>query len=212
MKRILVLAQKGGVGKTLIADQMAYSLDATKTPYAFYELDTQGGSEHETNEMDNAEVAVIDTPGYLMEDAPQMAADADVIVIPTRASPAEVPAFERMRDLVHTHAPETPVIIVLNAWNRYTNNRSFNEYLMQSRRDNETLIAIPQSEAVPNAAGAHVPITQYMPRSRVAERVRRLTNAVREAIGMDPEDVIVYHDPRTENKEVSDGNSKKADI
>lgn len=195
MKRILIVGQKGGTGKTFLADQLAYSFEATKTPYAFYQLDSQGGSQHDTAVLDGAEVSIIDTPGYLTDDTPTMVEDADVIVLPTRASPTDLPALERMRELIRTHAPGTPVILVLNAWNRYTNTKSFTDYLLKSRDSQETLVCISQSEVVPQAAGNHVAVPSYAPKSKAAEGVRQLTNAVRNAIGFELEPEII-HVPR----------------
>ena len=44
MKTILVCNQKGGVGKSLCADELAFSFERTGTPVSFYDLDAQGGA------------------------------------------------------------------------------------------------------------------------------------------------------------------------
>ena len=67
MKTILVCNQKGGVGKSLVADEIAFSFERSGIPVSFYDLDTQGGTLHETHEADAAQVAVVDTPGALQE-------------------------------------------------------------------------------------------------------------------------------------------------
>ena len=43
MKNILIINRKGGVGKTLVSDELAFALDAKNVPYCFYDLDGQGG-------------------------------------------------------------------------------------------------------------------------------------------------------------------------
>ena len=63
MKTILVCNQKGGVGKSLVADEIAFSFERSGIPTSFYDLDAQGGTLHKTREVDGAEVAVVDTPG-----------------------------------------------------------------------------------------------------------------------------------------------------
>lgn len=193
MKKILFIAQKGGTGKTTLATEMAHSLHRTAevTPYAYYDLDSQGGSIYETTDNPDAVVAVIDTPGYLTSDAPDMIADADVIVVPTRASVLDMAPLERIRDLITKHAPDTPTVIVVNAWNRYSNTTSFTDWLQDSRRPNETLELIPQAEAIPQSLAAERSVTEIAPRIRVAERVRRLTNTVRKKIGLEPEPEIM---------------------
>lgn len=65
MKNILVINRKGGVGKTLVSDELAFALDAKKVPYNFYDLDGQGGTLHEPAEMDGAEISIVDIPGSL---------------------------------------------------------------------------------------------------------------------------------------------------
>ena len=42
MKTILVCNQKGGVGKSLCADEIAFSFERSGIPVSFYDLDTQG--------------------------------------------------------------------------------------------------------------------------------------------------------------------------
>ena len=46
MKTILVCNQKGGVGKSLCADEIAFSFERSGIPVSFYDLDTQGGTLH----------------------------------------------------------------------------------------------------------------------------------------------------------------------
>lgn len=189
MKNILVLAQKGGVGKTLIADELAYSLERTGTPFSFYELDSQDGNRHSTTENTDADIAVIDTPGYLQDDVPDMIEDAAVIVVPTRASAADQPSLLRMRQLIQTNAPSTPTILVVNGWNRFGNTAAFMEWLESDLNKNETIVIIPQSEAVPQSIGGEESVTTYAPRTKAAAAVRKLTNAVRGFAGLENEPV-----------------------
>ena len=58
MKTILVCNQKGGVGKSLVADEIAFSFERSGIPVSFYDLDAQGGTLHRTHEADGAQVAV----------------------------------------------------------------------------------------------------------------------------------------------------------
>lgn len=41
MKTILVCNQKGGVGKSLVADEIAFSFERSGIPVSFYDLDAQ---------------------------------------------------------------------------------------------------------------------------------------------------------------------------
>ena len=69
MKNIVVCNQKGGVGKSLVADELAFSLERSKLSTSFYDLDGQGGTLHETKEVESAETSVVDTPGALQREA-----------------------------------------------------------------------------------------------------------------------------------------------
>ena len=48
MKNILICNQKGGVGKSLIADELAFSFERSQIPLSFFDLDRQGGTIHQT--------------------------------------------------------------------------------------------------------------------------------------------------------------------
>lgn len=190
MKNILVLAQKGGVGKTLIADEIAYSLERSNIPFSFFELDAQGGNRHSTTENENAEIAVIDTPGYLLDDLPDMIEDADCIIVPTKASAADQPSLLRIRQLIETNAPTTPTLLVVNGWNRYGNTAAFMEWLEGDLKTNERVATIPQSESIPQSTGAEESVTTFAPRTRAAEAMRELTNTVRGILGLEEEPAI----------------------
>lgn len=63
---ILLVNQKGGVGKTTFADEIAWGLERRGHKVGFGNLDPQGGANHEKNLLDDEDaVNVIDTPGFL---------------------------------------------------------------------------------------------------------------------------------------------------
>ena len=109
MKTILVCNQKSGVGKSLVADEIAFSFERSGIPVSFYDLDAQGGTLHQTNEVKDAEVAVVDTPGALQ---------ADVVVIPTRMASRDIEPLMRMRKAVFKHS-KAKIVYVMNGWNRF---------------------------------------------------------------------------------------------
>ena len=96
MKTILVCNQKGGVGKSLVADEITFSFERSGIPVSFYDLDTQGGTLHKTHEADAAQVAVVDTPGALQEALSDWLKEADVVVIPTRTTSRSIDQLMRM--------------------------------------------------------------------------------------------------------------------
>ena len=102
MKTILVCNQKGGVGKSLVADEIAFSFERSGIPVSFYDLDAQGGTLHRTREADGAQVAVVDTPGALQEALSEWLKEADVVVSPTRTTSRDIEPLMRMRKAVVT--------------------------------------------------------------------------------------------------------------
>lgn len=67
MKTILVCNQKGGMGKSLVVDEVAFSFECSGILVSFYDLDAQGATLHRTHEADGRQVAVVDTSGALQE-------------------------------------------------------------------------------------------------------------------------------------------------
>lgn len=127
MKTILVCNQKGGVGKSLVADEIAFSFERSGIPVSFYDLDAQGGTLHRTREADGAQVAVVDTPGALQEALSEWLKEADVVVIPTRTTSRDIEPLMRMRKAVFKHS-RAKIVYVMNGWNRFKASRDFMEW------------------------------------------------------------------------------------
>lgn len=145
MKTILVCNQKGGVGKSLVADEIAFSFERSGIPVSFYDLDAQGGTLHRTQEADGAQVAVVDTPGALQEALSEWLREADVVVIPTRTTSRDIEPLMRMRKAVFKHS-RAKIVYVMNGWNRFKASRDFMEWF-EGLAGDQTVVTLPQSEA-----------------------------------------------------------------
>ena len=78
---ILLVNQKGGVGKTTFADEIAWGLERRGHKVGFGNLDPQGGANHEKGLLDDEDaVNVIDTPGFLSDDTAEYAKNADIAI------------------------------------------------------------------------------------------------------------------------------------
>ena len=191
MKYILVLNQKGGVGKTTVCEEIAASLQRTNTPFSFYNLDPQGGCCIEPREDDNAEVAVIDTPGFLSDKTADWVKAADIILIPVKASGKDIPAFNRTLDAAMTNKKkDAKVIVVVNQWTRHTASRDFYDWLIGSGFD-ITVSRMPQSELFLKAAAAGKALTDYAPKSVPAVGTMTMVNMVRRIAGLSEEAIVV---------------------
>lgn len=186
MKTILVCNQKGGVGKSLCADELAFSFERTGTPVSFYDLDAQGGGTlHVTHEVKDAEVCVVDTPGALQEALPDWLKAADVVVIPTRTTSRDIEPLMRMHKAVFKHS-HAKIVYVMNGWNRFKASRDFMDWF-KGLAGEQTVVKLPQSEAFVQAGAVGKSIVEYDPRGKATASVMELVNTVREAVGFKKE-------------------------
>ena len=166
MKTILVCNQKGGVGKSLVADEIAFSFERSGIPVSFYDLDAQGGTLHRTQEADGAQVAVVDTPGALQEALSEWLKEADVVVIPTRTTSRDIEPLMRMRKAVFKHS-RAKIVYVMNGWNRFKASRDFMEWF-EGLAGDQTVVTLPQSEAFVQAGAAGASVVEFDRRGKAA--------------------------------------------
>ena len=190
MKSVLVCNQKGGVGKSLIADEIAFAMERCGTPCSFYDLDSQGGTIHETNEVDDAVVQVIDTPGALQKDIKEWMEAADIVVIPFRPTSRDIQPLLRMMEIADQHARGKPVLYVLNAWNRYRASKDFQDWFEEQAETKMQLLIVPQSEQFVRASAEGQSVVDHAPRGAAAAAMKQVTNWVRETLGLRPEPIM----------------------
>ena len=192
MKSVLVCNQKGGVGKSLIADELAFAMERCGTPYSFWDLDSQGGTIHETKEVEDAVVQIVDTPGALQRELVEWMDAADIVVIPFRPTSRDIQPLLRMMDIAEDHASGKPVLYVMNAWNRYKASKDFQEWFAEQTADIKEfhMQVVPQSEMFVQAAAAAVSVVEYDPRSHASAAIKQVTNWVRTQLGLRPEQIM----------------------
>lgn len=198
MKTILICAQKGGVGKSLIADELAFSFERTNTPLAFYDLDMQGGTLHQTNQRQDAEVAIVDTPGALQSELGEWMKAADLVIIPTRASSRDIPPFQRMIAAVEKNRKDQQTLYVINSFNRYTASRDFLVWLKEMREQGkppftqkglaDDIEVLPQAEAFVQAGAAGVSVVEFARSSAAAKATLDFCNLVIQRVGFKEEE------------------------
>lgn len=186
MKTILVCNQKGGVGKSMIADELAYSFERSGIEISFYDLDVQGGTLHGTHQNDEAEVAIIDTPGALQTSLTDWLKAADLVIIPTRPTSRDIEPFLRMMQAVKTNT-NSPVVYVVNAANRYRASSDFIEWIHSVVPEKDSILVIPQSEAVVQAGAKEISVIAHNKRAKVSKAVLDLANTVRQILGFEKE-------------------------
>jgi len=189
MKNILICNQKGGVGKSLVADELAFSFERSQIPISFFDLDSQGGTLHPTSRKKDAQAAVIDTPGALQRQLGDWIAHADLIVIPTRTTSRDIEPLMRMRKAVDAGArPGVPVVYVLNGWNRWRASSDFLAWLKGSAGiEPGSLARLPQSEQFVQASAAGRSVVEHARHSSAAKAALELCGLVRRLSGFPAE-------------------------
>lgn len=184
-KTISFINQKGGVGKSLLADELAFEFDREHIEYNFYDLDGQGGLIHEQKENEKAKYIIVDTPGQLTDDIAECIKESDVIIVPTRASIKEMDPLQRTLDLIKkVKKKKTAVIIVLNGWNRYTTYSQFEEWLANEYPEFDKIITLPQSEPLAQAGSYGMSVLDYKPRNVASTQLSKLWSVVKYELGM----------------------------
>ncbi len=152
MKTVLICNQKGGVGKTLISDELAFALERDKIPFSFFDLDDQGSAIHNTKEDPEAEVQIVDTPGALQREMIEWIESADFIIVPTMMSNRDVHPLETMIKLLEPYRGKIPTLYVFNRWNRFNITRDFINWFNTKYPDLKTAILVDTTAF--NQAGA----------------------------------------------------------
>lgn len=182
MKTVLICNSKGGVGKSLIADELSFSLDRSGIAFNFYDLDAQGGTLHKPAKMDGAEVSIVDTPGALQGEMAEWIGQSDLVIIPTRCTSRDIEPLLRIRQAVEANT-KAPVVYVLNCWTRYRAARDFREWL-EGQVGDAPILTLPQSEQFVQAGAYGVSVVEYAPQSAAAKATIAMCDAILAFIGI----------------------------
>lgn len=199
MIHILMLNQKGGVGKTLLADEIAFSFERTGQKVAFYDLDGQGGTLHENmTPPDDPEVAVIDTPGALQKDMDKWIQESDVIVVPTRTYHNEIKPLMRIITALDRH-PDKKVLFVLNEFNGYKVASTFREWIHTMKSESQ-VVTLKHYEQIDQAGMHGMSVVQYATSSDASKAVLKVVNKVRKLAGFPEESLRSVKKHKKENE------------
>ena len=170
-KTILVTNQKGGVGKTWIADELCFMCENSDMPYTFRDYDMQGGSNHQPVESDDPALVIIDTPGALQENLNSWIKAADLIIVPTLMTKVCIEPLERMLEILKPwQRMGKEVVVVLNQWNRFTACADFEEWYFAKYPEQKT-ITLSESDIFRQAINAGKSVVNYRKYSKSASEM-----------------------------------------
>ena len=158
MYTILMLNQKGGVGKTTIADELSFALERRGKTVAFVTTDPQGGSVHGGGVNDWCRAA-------------------NLILVPMLPSTRDMEPTLRTLDIVRESGTGAKAYVIVNNFYAYgTLDRQLVEYL---EGEGVPIIAkIPRAVALSRAAAAGVSVAEYDPKSHVVAPIELLADSV----------------------------------
>ena len=178
-KTVLIANQKGGVGKTLIADELCFSLERDKIPFNFYDLDNQGSAIHETTENPDAVIQVVDTAGELTVKLTGWIEEADFIIVPTMMSNRDLAPLERMIGILQPWIDKgKPVLFVFNRWDRFNITKEFISYFNNCYPELRTAI-LSNTTAFNQAGAAGISIQEFQPSNIGCKQIEHIYSTVK---------------------------------
>ncbi len=178
MKTILVMNQKGGVGKTLIANELAFALERDNIPFNFYDMDGQGSSLHKTAKMDGAEVQIVDTAGVLNVKMNEWIENADFIVIPTMMSYENMHPLERMIELCGKFKATKPILYVFNRANRFSITRDFISWFDTTYPDLKTA-TLSETIAFAQSGLLGKSVVEFQPNNKGSKDIEKIYSIIK---------------------------------
>ena len=181
-KTILLVNQKGGVGKTTFADEIAWGLERRGHKVGFGNLDPQGGANHKQSILDDDDaVNVIDTPGFLSDDTAEAAKNADIALIPVQPGTLGLKPMKRTIKIVTEANPDLSVgIIVNNFASNQTVDRQFLELLEAD--DLPVLGTVPTATVFKQGSALGKPVCEIQKNGKAATAIEGILNEIEEAL------------------------------
>ena len=205
MKYISFVNQKGGVGKTTLALNVAGTLASQGNKVLFIDSDPQGSAldwsgarttppifsivgmakpviHKEAREIGkNYDFVVIDSPPSVQALAKSVIATSDLVVIPLQPSPYDVWAAQGTLDLVEEAGSLLENLKVVFAINRKITNTAIGRDILDalSQYKIETLTAqVSQRVAFSESAATGLTVQEHSPGSPAAIEIEALTNSL----------------------------------
>lgn len=177
MHTITVANPKGGVGKTTIAENLAFFYEeAFDLPLAYLNMDDQG-SPHQTQPIPDADYCIVDTAGKLERELSQLFTDTDTLIVPTMSSPLGMKPLHTLVTHFRKVSPQARLIVVVNC---YDSRRSVDRFYLDYIRKNidPRPYTIPESTKMVQCLMKPCSVVSAFPGSRPAIAFEELARDV----------------------------------
>lgn len=172
MPTIVFANPKGGVGKSTLFDEVAWTLEHRGLIPTTYQLDHQASAYHDTHERDGADYVLVDTPARPNADVIDAINDADLVVVPLGPSPRDLAPTTRFIQQI-----KAPTAVVLNEFSPTRKaSQGLQEYAEQQGW--HVLAHIPSAAAFTATPDPAVGVVQHSPSSRAAHAINSLTDQI----------------------------------
>ena len=186
MKTVLVCNQKGGVGKTLIADELAFALERDKIHFNFYDLDGQGSAIHKTSTDPEAVIQIVDTAGALQPQMLKWIEEADFVIVPTMMSNRDMAPLERMIEILEPFRSTKPTLYVFNRWNRFNISKDFVAWFNKKYPDLKTT-CLSDTTAFNQAGAFGISIHEFQSSNIGCKQIDYIYNSVKYELNLKDE-------------------------
>lgn len=175
---VMFAGQKGGVGKTTLADELAFGLERRGKAVCFVNLDAQGGAIHAPSmPSDDYDFVVVDTPGSLTKEFRSWCQSSDMVLFPSAASTRCLAPLLRCWEIAKDAAPDVVAAVVVNGSKERTlATKDFLEFLENAGMPMAAYV--PLAQAFVNAAGDMVSVYDLDPKSKASVAVEELVEFV----------------------------------
>lgn len=202
MKKIAILGQKGGSGKTTIATALAVRAAADGKSVVLFDLDPQGSATRwaERREGDSpaivscqifmlekmlakaaegrADIAIIDTPGKIEQAALEAAKVADLVLIPVRATAFDLDALKELRSLLAISGDPAAYVVINAAPVQGRRHEDARAVIEQLHHLQVAPIHLAQRNAYSDSIIAGQTVTEYEPKGKAAAEIDALYSLV----------------------------------
>lgn len=184
MRVVSLVCEKGGVGKTMLADELYYHFERLGVETSLFSLDGQYIAR--SKRADAPDVTIIDTAGSLDDKLDDILRRSDLVIVPVRPSLNDIEPFTRTLETIDDVC-DAEVVIVVNAATPYTMTKSFLSWLDGKGSFGHRVFVVPQSEYLAQSIGSGHSVVAHDKLGKATRSILALCDHVSVSFGLPTE-------------------------